>query len=123
MANQQDGISKEALERLQSIIRTLQGEKDALARRLTKANQDKISKLLKVEEFEYCDDAEARESYIYMREPGILWSSSELASRLKQPPSNRPVPFTKVYVCDFEMDFISKDNTDELLRPIQMLKN
>jgi len=32
------------------------------------------------------------------------------------------VPFSQVYVCDFELDFISKDDTQVLLRPMQQLR-
>ena len=32
------------------------------------------------------------------------------------------MPYSKAYVCDFELDFISKDDTDVLLAPIRDLK-
>ena len=32
------------------------------------------------------------------------------------------MPFSKVYVCDFELDFVSKENTALLFKPIQELK-
>ena len=57
-----------------------------------------------------------------MREPGLLFSSSELATRLRQPRSNYPTPFSQVYVCDFELDFVTRDAADVLLQPIRELK-
>ncbi len=68
------------------------------------------------------NDGSFKENYIYIKESGLLWSSTVLAPRLKQPQSNRPVPYSKAYVCDFELDFISKDDTDVLLAPIRDLK-
>ena len=57
-----------------------------------------------------------------MKETGLVWSSTVLASRLRQPPSNRPVPFSKVYVCDFELDFVQKDDIEGMLEPMRKLK-
>ena len=68
------------------------------------------------------DDGSFKENYIYMKESGLVFSSSVLAQRLKQPLSNRPVPFSRVYVCDFELDFISRENTEALVAPIRDLK-
>ena len=68
------------------------------------------------------DDGSYKENYLYLKESGLVWSSSVLASRLRQPPSNRAIPFSKVYVCDFELDFVSKDNIDVLIKPMSELK-
>ena len=32
------------------------------------------------------------------------------------------MPFSQVYVCDFELDFVSREDTDALLKPISDLK-
>ena len=124
LANQQHeghGINQEALDRLQSIIRTLQNEKDSFAKRLARANRDRINK---PDAMTMNDDEEGqfKENYIYLKETGLVFSSSQLAQRLRQPASSRPVPFSKVYVCDFELDFISKDNIDVLIKPMSELK-
>ena len=62
------------------------------------------------------------ENYIHMKETGLIFSSSSLSQRLRQPPSRRPVPFSKVYVCDFELDFVSRDDIDILVKPMRELK-
>ena len=90
---------------------------------MQRANRDRLDKpQLAQAGTENEEDEASRENYIYMRETGLLWSSTVLAHRLRQPPSNRPVPFSKVYVCDFELDFVSKDDTEVLLRPMRELK-
>lgn len=71
---------------------------------------------------EAADSSTHHENYIYLKETGLVFSSSVLSQRLRQPPSTKPVPFSKVYVCDFELDFISKDDTDVLFTPIRDLK-
>ena len=74
-------MSQEAMERLQGIIGTLQGEKDSLARRLEKANRERINRPSKqaskvsVEDDIDCDES-YKENYIFMKESGLLWSSS-----------------------------------------------
>ena len=79
MANQGTGINQEALERLQSIIRSLQNEKDSLARRLANANRDRIVEHEATDLNDQDDTADYRENYIYMKESGVLFSSSKLA--------------------------------------------
>jgi hypothetical protein len=123
MEKVQGGVSQEVLERLQSIIRTLQNEKDSLEKRLAKAMREKFEKPSKLLTDSMIDEDSPRENFIYMKEAGVVFSSASLGSRLRQPASTRPVPFSKVYVCDFELDFISKDDTEVLLKPIQDLKS
>ena len=114
-------MSQEALERLQSIITSLQSEKNDLSRRLARANQDRIDKA-ECSVFDNDDNDDFKDNYIYMKETGLVWSSTVLASRLRQPPSNRPVPFSKVYVCDFELDFVQKDDIEGIIEPMRKLK-
>ena len=122
LANQSEGggMDQEALNRLQSIIRSLQNEKDSFAKRLARANRDRINKPEKLTMED--DDGSYKENYLYLKDTGLVWSSSVLAPRLRQPASNKPIPFSKVYVCDFELDFISKDDIDVLIKPMSQLK-
>ena len=99
-------------------MKTLQNEKDSLAKRLERANRDKFEKPSKPATDVMIDEDSIRENYIYMKEAGVVFSSTDLSSRLRQPLSTRPAPFSKVYVCDFELDFISKDDTEVLLKPM-----
>ena len=117
------GISQEALERLQSIIKSLQTEKDSLASRLQKANLKRIVVKPSDDTQMVDSDSTQHENYIFLKETGLVFSSSVLSYRLRQPPSTKPVPFSQVYVCDFELDFVSKDNTDTLITPIRDLKS
>ena len=123
------GVSQETLDRLQSIISTLQNEKDSLAQRLENANRARIdlkaggaSHHVDYDE-EDSEDEQAKENYLFMREAGLVFSSAHLATRLRQPKCNRPAAFSKVYVCDFELDFISRDDTEVLLKPMASLRS
>jgi len=82
-----------------------------LAKRLDKAIREKFENTSKVTNEIMIDEDWPRENYIYMKEAGVVFSSTVLNSRLRQPVSTKPVPFSKVYVCDFELDFISKNDT------------
>ena len=56
-----------------------------LAKRLTKANRSLIDKPKTEEAMADYNDGSFKENYIYIRESGLLWSSTVLAPRLKQP--------------------------------------
>ena len=71
---------------------------------------------------DYSEEEEVKENYVFMREAGLVFSSANLQSRLRQPKSSKPAAFSKVYVCDFELDFISRDDTEVLLRPMASLR-
>ena len=70
------GLGGESSDRLQAIINTLNSEKEMLAKRLAKANRDKFDRPVSSFHDERDDsDQSYRENYIYMREPGLLFSS------------------------------------------------
>lgn len=116
------GLNQEQLDRLTSIIQSLKNEKANFAKRLAKANRDRIEKPDDKTAIGDEDDGSFRENYIHMKEAGLVFSTTQLSQRLRQPHSNRPVPFSKVYVCDFELDFVSKDDIDVFVKPMRELK-
>lgn len=124
MARGGDSLDSEALRRLQQIIGTLTNEKMMLENRLTKANKDRFNSTPSADPNAGLDEDFKRENYIFMEKPGLVFSTCALAARLRQPPRppDKPIPFSTVYVCDFELDFVSRGDTDVLTKPMQQLK-
>jgi len=62
-----------------------------LAKRLLNANKNLIGKTKEPDAIEdVTDDGTFRENYIHLKDTGVIWSSTVLAPRLRQPTSNRP---------------------------------
>ena len=67
---------------MMALIKTLQSEKDMLNSRLLLANTAMMNQAQAKSDEEESPEL-AQENYIHMRDTGLLWSSSDLSSKLK----------------------------------------
>ena len=87
-----------------------------------KANQASSRKQIIAQRDEFGDhDSTYRESYMHLRDTGLLWSSNKLSTKLRMPPNAEPA-FSTVYVCDFDNDLITKHDREVLTKPLKEAK-